>query len=126
MRQHEINGTFGPPKILPLGFRATKTCFLFKAKPNTETNTVESWRACLLYQNNAYSGDKASWEEMFAPVVDKNTLHFFLHLAASKHMFLKHTEVVLAFIQADMEGEVYVILPEICGDQPGMVAMPTV
>ena len=121
MRQHELNGTFSPPKILPLGFRATKTRFLFKAKLNTQTQQVERWRARLLYQNNAYTGDKASWEETFAPVVDKNTLRIFLHLAASEHMFLKHTDVVSAFIQADMEGEVYVILPEICGDPPGMV-----
>ena len=70
----------------------------------------------MLYQNNAYTGNRASWEATFAPVVDKNTLRLFLHLAASEHMYLKHTDIVSAFIQADMEGEVYVILSEICGD----------
>ena len=88
---------------------------------NTETNTVDRYRARLLYQNNAYTGDFASWEETLAPVVDKNTLRLFLHMVASQHMFLYHTDVISAFIQADMEGEVYVILPKICGDKVGYV-----
>ena len=32
MRQHEINGAFGPPQVLPLSFKSTNTRFLFKTK----------------------------------------------------------------------------------------------
>ena len=42
-------------------------------------------------------------------------------MAAQERMFLEHTDVVSAFIQAKMEGEVYVKLPEFCGDEKGMV-----
>ena len=78
MRQHEINGTFGPPQVLPLGFKATNTRFLFKTKMGANehgeaTSRVDRYKARLLYQNNPWTGDFSPWEETFAPVVDKNT-----------------------------------------------------
>ena len=105
---------------MPVGVRATPTRFLFKTKLDTK-GEVERYRARLLYQNNPWSGNYSPWEDTFAPVVDKNSLRMFLHMAAQEHMYLRHTDVVSAFIQAKMEGEVYVKLPEFCGDPSGFV-----
>ena len=73
MHQHQLNGTFCPPKQLPLGFRATNTRFLFKTKFSQHKDQPDRYKARLVYQNNPWSGDFSPWEETFAPVVNKNT-----------------------------------------------------
>ena len=43
-------------------------------KPIQNSSDYERFRARLLYVNNPYTSEQASWEQLFAPVVDKTSV----------------------------------------------------
>ena len=60
------------------------------------SNDYERFRARLLYVNNKHTSVQSSWEELFAPVVDKTSLRLFLTLSAMFHKHLVHLDVMSA------------------------------
>ena len=97
MRQHEINGTFGPPQVLPLGLKATKIRFLFKTKMG-QTSTgklrlvlIATKLGCsiktILGQGTSHLGKKPLLQWL------TKTLRLFFHMAATKRMFLRHIDL---------------------------------
>ena len=64
-----------------------------------------------------------SWDKVFSPVVNKDTMliRLFFAIVGRHKMFLKQGDVVTAYLNADMDEQVYIKLPEICGDKAGFV-----
>jgi hypothetical protein len=109
MEALEQNQTWTDPKVLPFGERATPTKFLFVKKMN-ENGEVVRYKARLVYQRNNYTS-KAPTEDIFSPVVSKESLRIFLHLAASKGYYLCHADIKCAFLNGPVLRNVYITLP---------------
>ena len=136
VNHEEVFGTFGPPIPRTKGIKATPTRFLFSKKivslqerkqdskslayksiPNSID--YERFRARLLYVNNPYTSKQSSWEELFAPVVDKTSVRIFLTTCAMMHKHLLHLDVVSAYLHATLPGPARYIT--LWGDEENMV-----
>ena len=69
----------------------------------------ERIRARLLYVNNKFTSEQSSWEELFAPVVDKTSIRLFLTTCAMHHKHLQHLDVVSAYLHAELKGKPWYI-----------------
>ena len=91
----DVFSAFGPPVPHSSEMSVTPTRFFFpkkivslaqrqqdgKSKAYKEipgSSDYERFRARLLYVNNKYTSVQSSWEELFAPVVDKTSVRIFL------------------------------------------------
>ena len=79
----------------------------------------ERFRARLLYVNNKFTSEQSSWEELFAPVVDKTSIRLFLTTCAMHHKHLQHLDVVSAYLHAELKGNPRYI--SLWGDDKGVV-----
>ena len=61
----------------------------------------------------------ATWEELFAPVVDKTSLRLFLTICAMYHKHLVHLDVVSAYLHVNLTGPARYI--SLWGDEKGTV-----
>ena len=78
------------------------------------------FKARLVYKNHPFA-NTSTWDEVFAPVVDKSTLRIFFTLVGRKGLKMRQADVITAYLNAEMTDEVFVKLPTSCGDEPGMV-----
>ena len=132
----EVFQSFGPPIPKEPGIKATPTRFLFSKKlvsldeRKQDSKSLaykqlqnlpnyERFRARLLYINNPYTSEQSSWEELFAPVVDKTSVRMFLTTCAMFHKHLLHLDVVSAYLHANLKGPARYIT--LWGDEKGMM-----
>ena len=54
-------------------------------------------------------------------MVDKATLRIFFTISGRERLYLRQADVVTAYLNADMDEEVYIKLPKICGDDSNQV-----
>ena len=78
------------------------------------------YKARLVYKNHPFI-NTSTWDEVFSPVVNKDTIRLFFTIVGRGKMFLKQGDVVTAYLNADMDEPVYIKLPKICGDEEGFV-----
>ena len=79
----------------------------------------ERFRARLLYVNNPRISVQSSWDELFAPVLDKTSVQLFLSVSAMYNKHLMHLDVVSAYLHAMLTGPPRYIT--LWGDEPGYV-----
>ena len=125
---------FGPPVPRTSNMSVTPTRFLFskkivsleQRKQDSKSNAYKSipgssdyerYRARLLYVNNKFTSVQSSWEELFAPVVDKTSVRIFLATCAMHNKHLLHLDIVSAYLHAVITGPPRFIT--LWGDEPG-------
>ena len=113
------NSTWGELLHLPAGKKFVNLGFIYAIKKSAEGSSPR-FKARLVYRNHPFI-DSASWDEVFAPVIDKSSLRIFFTLAARNKYFMRQADVVTAYLNAAMNEEVYVKLPRVCGDDPTLV-----
>jgi hypothetical protein len=106
-------GCFGEQQQLPPGFKATNTSFLFVIKSNGQK------KARLVFRNNPYSA--YSTEDTYSPVVDRTALRIFLHESLCRGWIIEQGDVQNAYINAEMDQEVYIKMPKGFSEEKGLV-----
>jgi hypothetical protein len=96
--------------------------FVFKLKINAN-GQIDKYKARLVAKG--YSQKKGiDYDETFSPVVRIETLRYLISFALKKEWKIKHMDVVTAFLNGDLEEEVFMELPENVRNQfPGKVAL---
>lgn len=84
-----------------------KWVFSLKRKPD---GSVEKYKARLVAHgcSQKYNVD---YKETFAPVVRHSVIRLFLSLAAQHKLLVNHIDVVAAYLNADLDEEVYMMQP---------------
>ena len=120
---HEVFQAFGPPVPREPHMSVTPTRFLFSQKyllvslqerqqyaksgaykKIPTLGDYEWFRARLLYVNNPRVSVQSSWDELFAPVVDKTSVCLFLPVSAMYNKHLVHLDIVSAYLHAAITG----------------------
>jgi hypothetical protein len=103
------------PAELPEGRKALGTNFLYKLKAGGRYKARLVVRGNLQQQGYDYT-------EVWAPASKHSSLRAFLSVAAASNMHLHQLDVKTAFLNADLEEEIYVTLPpEVEGGGAGIV-----
>ena len=71
-------------------------------------------KARLVYRNHPFV-NSSTWDQVFAPVVDKATLRIFFTISGREKLYIRQADVVTAYLNAAMDEEVFIKLPKICG-----------
>ena len=83
------------------------------------TGEVHRYKARLIYQRSDYTSESAN-EDLYTPVLGKEAFRIFLSIAASRQYHMTHADVVCAFLNGPVLGEIYIVLPkEISDDEIG-------
>lgn len=95
---------------LPEGKKAINSKWTFKLKRD-EHGRVKRYKARLVAKG--YSQRKGfDYDEVFAPVVKTSTVRIVLAIANHFNYFIEHMDVKTAFLNGNLEEEVYMKLPE--------------
>jgi hypothetical protein len=105
---HKTNGTweFMP---LPTGHKAIGSKYVFKIKLNSD-GSVERGKARLTAKGCAQG--PGSFTDTFAPTLFYNTLRAVLAIVAAENYELHHLDVETAFLNAHVQDELYMQVPE--------------
>lgn len=113
---HTKNKTWGPAlKELPKGFRGIPLDVIFKIKRNRRKKA----RAII---KGFYLQAGIDFNETFAPVPVATTIRILLALAAKFGWNIKQGDIATAFLAADMDTEVYIMVPSWFTDNPDPAA----
>jgi predicted nucleic acid-binding Zn finger protein len=82
---------------------------LFKKKA-TEGELTPKFKARLVAQG--YGQKNVNYDDVFSAVIDKTSLRYLMHFIASRNMHCFKFDVSTAFLNATLDEEVYVKLPE--------------
>ena len=113
------NDTWGELIQVPPGKKVVNLGFIYNIKASAD-GAVPRYKARLVYPNHPFIND-SSWEQVFSPVVNKDMLRLFLTIVGKHRLFLRQADVVTAYLNAHIDEEVYVRLPEICGEDRSLV-----
>lgn len=92
------------------------TRWVFTRKENPDDGTIERFKARIVVHGykQEYGVD---YDEVYAPVVGHTTIRCFLTHAAAKRMKVHHVDVKTAFLNSELDCDVYVKPPEgVAGD----------
>jgi transposase InsO family protein len=95
---------------LPPGRTALACKYVFKIKHNAD-GTVERYKARLVAKGYTQVAG-IDYGETFAPVVKYATIRVLLALAAAQELELQHMDVKTAFLNGELEEEIYMVPPE--------------
>ncbi|GLC60440.1 hypothetical protein PLESTB_001612800 [Pleodorina starrii] len=108
MASHRTKGTFtlvqAPPGVRPLGSK-----WVFSLKQD-ENGVVERFKARWVVKG-FMQREGVDFEEVFAPVSKQSTLRAFLSMVAAGNMELHQLDVKTAFLNGELEEEIYVTQP---------------
>jgi hypothetical protein len=104
MKAIEENGTWYPP-----GHRAIGLKWIFKVKRDEHGNIVKH-KARLVVKGYAQRRE-IDYDEVFAPVAQLDSVQLLIALAAHRGWEVHHMDVKLAFLNGDLQEEVYVQQP---------------
>ena len=113
------NSTWGNLQDLPKGKKFVNLGFIYNVKRSGE-DVPPRFKARLVYKNHPFV-NSSSWDQVFAPVVDKATLRIFFTISGRERLYLRQADVVTAYLNANMYEEVYIKLPKICEDNSNQV-----
>jgi len=105
----EKNGTWKLSK-LPTGHKAIGLKWVFKLKRNADGEIVK--HKARLVAKGYVQKHGVDYDEVFAPVARIDTVKLILALAANRGWKVHHLDVKTAFLNGDLEEEVYVSQPE--------------
>ena len=77
-------------------------------------------KARLVYRNHPFV-NSSTWDQVFAPVVDKATLRIFFTISGREKLYIRQADVVTAYLNAAMDEEVFIKLLKICSDDSSQV-----
>ena len=99
---------------LPHGRKALPCKWVFKRKLNAD-GTIERYKARLVLQGfrQRYGVD---YDAVFAPVVRTSTVRLFFTLIASRDLECHQIDIKNAFVQSELEEEIYMKQPPGCED----------
>lgn len=105
---HEQNNTWSLVD-LPAGRKPIKAKWVFKIK--TVENEPVRFKARLVAKG---CGQKygVDYTETFAPVVRHNTIRFLMAMAVKREMKVYQMDVITAFLQGDLNEEIFMLQPE--------------
>jgi Reverse transcriptase (RNA-dependent DNA polymerase) len=95
---------------LPQGQKAVGSCWVFKIKENAD-GSIERYKAQLVAQGFSQK-PHLDYTETFAPVAKFASLRAILAIAAIEDMDIDHMDVSSAFLNGDLEEEIYMAQPE--------------
>ena len=110
-RSHIKNGTFGPPVQLPPGAKAIPTAGVYVKKRDGR------YKYRLVIRGYRMEEGK-DFNDTFAPVANIVTLRTLFALGAKFDWEMKMGDVPTAFLNADMDAEIYAWLPAGFNDNP--------
>ena len=96
------------PAILPRGFKALTTKWIFKKKKKPDGTVRYKARLCVRGFKQRLGVD---YSETYAPTAKWVTLRLFLTIAACKKMVTRQLDVKTAFLYAPLDEEVYITVP---------------
>lgn len=99
-----------PPNSPPKGKKILKTRWVFKIKPNPQDGS-QRFKVRLVVKGYEQVPNK-DYHETFCPVVKFSTLWCLFAIAAKQDYGIDHLDVVTAFLNGDLEEEVYMEQPE--------------
>ena len=102
------NGVLIPAK-LPVGKRAIKTRMIYKVKYDQLGKPIR-YKARLVALG-FFQREGEDYTEVFAPVGRQSTLRMVLAWAADNGLVVHQMDVKTAFLQADLEEDIYITLP---------------
>lgn len=105
----EKNGTW-KLTTLPPGHKAIGLKWVYKLKKDTNGNVVK--RKARLVAKGYVQRYGIDYEEVFSPVARIETIRLLLALAAKQGWQVHHVDVKSAFLNGDLQEEVYVSQPE--------------
>ena len=82
----QANSTWGELIRLPAGKKFVHLGFIYAIKKSAEGSSTR-FKARLVHRNHPFV-DSASWDKVFAPVIDKSSLCIFFTLAARNKYFI--------------------------------------
>jgi hypothetical protein len=105
---------------LPRGRNAIQNKWVFKVKPD-DKGLVDKFKARLVVKG--YSQRPGiDFDETFSPVAHLTSVRLIFALAASLKLILRQLDVVGAFLQAELQEEIYMVQPEgFVSDDPSLV-----
>ena len=106
---------------LPEGKNVVGSRWVFKVKHNAD-GTVERFKACLVAQGYSQS-QGVDYQEVFSPVVRYSSIRALLALANVRDWEVHQMDVKTAFLQGDLDEEIYMKQPDgyIDKDKPNHV-----
>lgn len=109
IRSHNENQTWTLCK-LPAKRKTIRSKWIFKLKTNDKNEPLR-YKARLVAMG---CGQKygIDYEETFSPVVRHNTIRFLMALAVERNMKVYQMDAITAFLQGDLEEEIYMTQPE--------------
>ena len=114
----EKNGTFTPAE-LPPGRKAVGAKWVYKSKTNQLGDVVKpKARMCAL--GNLQKED-IDFLDTFSPTPVASSIRMIAALALQCDLKLTHLDVQQAFVQSSLDEEVYLRLPQGCGDKSGNI-----
>jgi hypothetical protein len=107
--QHK-NGTFKEMDKFPIGKKLLKCIWVFKAKRDKDNNIIR-WKARLVVQGFMQI-EGIDFTDTYAPTMRMEQLKLILALAAKNDWEVKQLDYKTAFLNADIDEEIYVQVPE--------------
>lgn len=97
-------------QLLPKGKNVIGSKWIFKIKTN-ENGEIVRYKARLVAQGftQKYGVD---YDESFAPVVKQTTIRTLMTIAGAKRMHVKHVDIKTAFLNGDIEEEIFMKQPD--------------
>lgn len=113
IKSHQTNGTWTLVK-LPAGKNTIKAKWVFKEKRDAQGNIVR-YKARLVAKgySQRYGID---YMETFSPVVRYTSIRVLIAIAVEKEMKIHQMDAVTAFLQGDLDEEIYMAQPEMYDD----------
>ena len=111
----------GPNVPLPKGKNVVGSHWVFKLKHNSD-GSIERYKASLVAQGRSQS-EGVDYQEVFSPVVCYSTIRSLLAVANIYDWEIHQMDVKTAFLQGDLEEEIYMRQPDgyIDNDKPNHV-----
>lgn len=104
---------------LPHGRKALQSKWVFKVKRDSNGN-VERYKARLVIKG-FQQRKGVDFSEVFSPVVSKSALRMLLTIAAIDDLEIEQLDIKTAFLNAELNEEIYMAVPEGVAGTPGKV-----
>lgn len=95
---------------LPPGKKALPCKWIFKTKID-ETGAVNRYKARLVVKGYAQKRG-IDYDEIYSPVVRYTSVRYLIALAARYDLEIEQMDAITAFLQGDLENEIYMVQPE--------------
>jgi Reverse transcriptase (RNA-dependent DNA polymerase) len=104
---------------LPLGRKAIDAKLIFKVK-HLPDGAIERYKVCLVAKGY-YQIPGVNFEETFTPVVKLMSICILCALAVRLRLHFHHLDVEMAFLNGDLDVELFLWFPKGCEEKSGQV-----